>query len=190
MKVLGICCTPRVRGNTEVLLQESLATAEEAGAEVELVTMARKNIISCDGCNTCSKTQKCHIEDDLLDIYPKLLEADGMILGTPLYFSYISTQAKAVIDRTYALYFGAQLKDKVGGVVITAEGRKGEGAIAEFSSFVRIHKMVMAGHALGSSGHEGYKNKKAILKDENAVAEARALGKAVVEHIHSPKTSS
>ena len=65
MKVLGIVCSPRRRGNTEILVDEALASAKDSGAEVELVTVSGKNIAPCDGCESCIITGKCRIEDDM-----------------------------------------------------------------------------------------------------------------------------
>ena len=82
MKILGIVCGPRLRGNTEIILQESLDAAQEEGAEIELVTLAGKTIMPCDSCLSCDETKECRIKDDMQDIYIELLEADGIIFGT------------------------------------------------------------------------------------------------------------
>ena len=76
MKVLGIVCSPRKGGNTEIIVNEALASAKALGAEVELVTVIGKNIAPCDGCEACTTTGKCRIEDDMQDIYNKLLQSD------------------------------------------------------------------------------------------------------------------
>jgi multimeric flavodoxin WrbA len=65
MKVIGVCCSPRKRGNTETMLREALAIAQGAGADVEFLTVAGKDIKHCDACETCRKTDRCHIEDDM-----------------------------------------------------------------------------------------------------------------------------
>ena len=85
-KVLGVSCSPRKGGNTEILLQQALAGAGERGAETELVTIFDKEIKPCDGCYACQKTGKCHIKDDMQSIYDRLLAADGIIWGTPVYY--------------------------------------------------------------------------------------------------------
>ena len=69
IKVLGICCSPRLHGNTEILVQESLAKAQGVGAEIELVRLAGKTIAPCDGCLSCRQTKVCRIKDDMQDIY-------------------------------------------------------------------------------------------------------------------------
>ena len=64
MKILGISFSPRKEGNTVAMLKEALAAAKKEGAEVELYSVAGKNIQPCDGCWGCTKTGKCHIKDD------------------------------------------------------------------------------------------------------------------------------
>jgi len=185
MKILGIVCSPRKRGNTEILVQESLSKAREEGAEIELVTLAGKTISPCDACCTCDKTGECHIKDDMQDIYAKLLEADGIIFGTPVYFWGVSAQAKALIDRTFAFHIERRLRNKVAGVVVTLQSSGGTSAIAEFNSFFTIQKMIMVGRAQGLSGKEGYSDKEAIKKDKEGMTQAATLGKTVAKYIQS-----
>ncbi len=120
MKVLGIVCSPRKGGNTEILVEEALAAAREAGAQTELVLVAGKNIAPCDGCASCFKTGVCKIKDDMQPIYQQLEAADAIIFGTPVYFHSVSAQAKAIIDRTYPYVVDRKLKGKVVAPVIAA----------------------------------------------------------------------
>lgn len=126
---MGIICSPRLHGNTEILVQASLAKAQEAGAEVELVALAGKRISPCDSCGSCSETRQCHIKDDMQDIYAKLLDADGIIFGTPVYYWSVTAQAKALIDRTYVFRVNRDLRNKVVGVVVVQEV---SGAVSAF----------------------------------------------------------
>ena len=118
MKVLGLSLSPRKDGNTVILLNEALNGARQEGAETELYYIAGKDIQPCDGCWGCRKNGECHIKDDMQEVYTKLLEADGIIFGTPVYFYNMTGQGKTVIDRTIAL--GERLANKVGGVVAVA----------------------------------------------------------------------
>ena len=85
MKILGLSFSPRPQGNTDVLLNEVLNGARQEGAEVELLRACDKEIRPCDGCRACWETGECHIKDGMQEIYPKLLEADGIVLGAPIY---------------------------------------------------------------------------------------------------------
>ena len=89
MKIIGIVCSPRVGGNTEILMQEAMSGAEEVGAETELIFIRDKNIRPCDGCCSCEVSGKCHIDDDMQEIYEKLLDSDGIIISAPTYITII-----------------------------------------------------------------------------------------------------
>lgn len=120
MRILGIVCSPRKGGNTEILVKEALEAAREAGCETELILVADKKIAPCDGCNACVKTSVCKIMDDMQGVYEELEKADGIIFGTPSYFINVSAQAKAIMDRTYAFRFTSKLRGKVAGVIVAA----------------------------------------------------------------------
>jgi len=201
MKVLGIVCSPRRRGNTEILVDEALASAEDSGAEVELVTVSGKNIAPCDGCESCIITGKCRIEDDMQEIYSKLSEADGIIFGTPVYFWSVTAQAKAIIDRTYVLWRdGRRLRNKVAGVVVVG-GRAGTShAFSVFHNFFTLHRMTSAAGAIAYASEEEIKaedrgggaiayagEKGEVRQDRRGMAEAKALGRAVVKTIEKYK---
>jgi multimeric flavodoxin WrbA len=118
MKILGISCSPRKNGNTVAMLTGALNAAETAGAKVELYTVADKNLLPCDGCWACVKTGRCHIKDDMAALHDKMLAADGIIFGTPVYFYGMTAQAKAIIDRSLGLVTSERnLANKVCGVV-------------------------------------------------------------------------
>ncbi len=103
MKILAISFSPRKNGNTVAMLGKALAGAAGEGAETELYSVAGKNIQPCDGCWDCMKAGKCHIKDDAPELFEKIMAADGLILGTPVYFWGMTAQAKAVIDRSISL---------------------------------------------------------------------------------------
>ncbi len=182
MKILGISCSPRKQGNTETMVRASLAKAQEDGAEIELVTLAGKTVSPCDGCYSCQRTGECHVKDDMQDIYPKFIEADGIILGTPVYFWSVSAQAKALIDRTLAVSMERTLRNKAAGAVI-AQGRNGStGALATLNSFFIAHRMVIIGNAVGFGSEKG-----AVEGDEVGMRGAGALGRAMVRYLKSGK---
>lgn len=121
MKILGLCCSPRTKGNTEQLMTVALEGSRQEGAETELYSLAGKEIKPCTACGACAGGGVCSIRDDMDEVYPKLLEADGIIFGSPIYYYTLAAQAKALIDRTFALNQpGKNLANKVGGVIVTA----------------------------------------------------------------------
>ncbi len=101
MKILGIVGSPRKEGNTSNLVQEALKPFKEQGAITDLLYLGDHEIKGCHGCEGCQKTYKCVIEDDMQKIYPLILEADALILGSPTYFYSVTSDMKAFIDRCY-----------------------------------------------------------------------------------------
>jgi len=176
MKVLGIVCSPRKGGNTEVLVQEALTGAQTCGAETELLTVWDKDIKPCDGCLSCEKTGKCHIEDDVQEIYLKLSDADGIIWGTPVYFFNVTAQAKILIDRSYALYTPSnKLANKVSGVISVGASLGNLGVWNVFNTFFSVH------HMFSTDFVSGYARKKGdVKKDRHAMKASRELGKQIV----------
>jgi multimeric flavodoxin WrbA len=196
MKVLGIVCSPRRGGNTEILVNEALDSAKDLRAEVELVTICDKKIAPCDACESCKTTRKCRIEDDMQEIYSKLTEADGIILGTPVYFWSVTAQAKALIDRTYVFREGRRLKNKVAGAIVVARRSGATSAFSLIHDFFNIQRMVSAAGAVAYGREEeigpdergggviAYGHKKGdVRQDSQGMAEARALGRAIVRTI-------
>jgi multimeric flavodoxin WrbA len=96
--------SPRIKGNTDLLLTEALKGAESQGAEVEKLVIDKMKIAPCKEYYGCLKDGNCVIRDDMDGIYPKLLEVDGVIVASPMFFYGISAQLKALIDRCQALW--------------------------------------------------------------------------------------
>ena len=103
MKILAISCSPRSKGNTVAILEEALRGAQDQRADAELYSVSGKTIQPCDGCWSCAITARCHIQDDMQGLYDKMIDADGIVFGTPIYYWGMTGQAKTVMDRTIAL---------------------------------------------------------------------------------------
>jgi multimeric flavodoxin WrbA len=145
MKILGVSCSPRKKGSTVVMLEKALAGAKADGAEVELYSIAGKNIQPCDGCWGCIKTGKCHIKDDMQELYEKLVTADGIIFGTPIYFWGMTAQAKAVMDRTISLNQpGRNTNNKVCGVVASCGSLGMVDALKDWTYYIVQRRMLPA----------------------------------------------
>lgn len=124
MKILGIFGSPRRGGNTDILLEETLKGAQKEGAEVDRIYLTDYAITPCKECHGCDHTGQCVILDDMQKIYPKLLESDIIILASPIFFYGVTAWAKALIDRSQALWAKKYLlKDPSLG----KEGRKRKG---------------------------------------------------------------
>ncbi len=175
MKVLGIVCSPRKGGNSEILVKEALAGAKDSGADAELLMIRDKDIKPCDGCGSCDKTGECHIKDDMQEAYQKLLEADGIIWGTPVYFFDVTAQAKIFIDRSYALYRKNRLANKVGGVIAVAGSMGHSSVLNLFNIFFSLNHMFAVDFVCGYGSGKGD-----IVKDKHAIKAAGELGRQIV----------
>lgn len=153
MKILGLSFSPRKDGNTVILLNQALDGARQEGAETELYSIAGKDIKSCDGCWGCRKKGECHIKDDMQEIYEKLLEADGIIFGSPVYFYNMTGQGKTVIDRTIAL--GDRLANKVGGIVAVAGSFGLADTVKDLYFYMITRRMLPASFIAAYGGGKG-----------------------------------
>lgn len=104
MKVLGIMGSPRIKGNTDLLLDEALKGAQGQGAEIEKIVVDKLKIAPCKEYYGCLRDGDCVIRDDMDGIYPKLLEADRIIVASPIFFYGVTAQVKALIDRCQAIW--------------------------------------------------------------------------------------
>jgi multimeric flavodoxin WrbA len=147
MKILGISGSPHIEGNTVTLLKEALKGVQVEGAEAELFSIVGKTISPCEGCGACFEKGVCKIKDDMQVLYAKLLEADGIIFGTPVYFWDMTAQAKAVIDRTYALNRPEKsLTNKVGGIIVVAGSLGIIDVLKEYYFFMATRRMIPANY--------------------------------------------
>ena len=104
MFVLGLQGSPRIKGNSAVLLSGFLDEAARLGARTELVNVAKKKITPCQECGTCEKKGFCPIDDEMQELYPLLRQAELIVMATPIFFYGPTAQMKAVIDRSQALW--------------------------------------------------------------------------------------
>ena len=209
IKILGVCGSPVKGGNTEIFLEEALKTAREIrDVETKVVLLSQKDVNGCQHCNWCLRGQKegqfCKQKDDMSEIYPLLLEADGLLLASPVYFGRLSGYLANFIDRLRAFAFGNyyrnKLKDKVGGSLAVAWARHGGLETTLFSinyAFGAMGILTATEHglALGAAGVSSLggtgkfipDDRHQILKDEYGLKSARRLVKRMVEIIEIVK---
>ncbi len=101
MHIIGILGSPRGRNSlTLKLLDSALNGTEDVGADIEFIDVARMNIRACKSCGVCYVTGRCSQKDEFQEVYEKVIEADGIVFASPVYFNNISSQMKLFIDRT------------------------------------------------------------------------------------------
>lgn len=103
-KVLVLSASPRKGGNSDLLCDEFIKGAQESGHQTEKVFVASKNINYCKGCEVCNTTHKCVQNDDMEEILEKMVNADVIVMATPVYFYTMDAQMKTLIDRTVPRY--------------------------------------------------------------------------------------
>ncbi|MHA1648853.1 MAG: flavodoxin family protein [Candidatus Helarchaeota archaeon] len=178
MKVIAFNGSPRKNGNTTRAIEIVFEELKKEGIETELIQLADKEIKACLACFKCAENNRCMShKDDLNDLYSKMLEADGIILGSPTYFANVSSKIKALIDRAGIIskVNNDALQRKVGAAVVAV---RRQGACAVFSDlnyFFLINQMIVPGSSYWNLGIG--LNPGEILKDEEGVKTFRNLGK-------------
>lgn len=198
MKVLGINGSHRAGKGTAALLQAALDAAAEAGAETELVELAKLDIGFCIGCNRCLAQTTCTLSDDMDALYERLRSADAILLASPDYFGTVSARTKNFMDRTRPFHMVENvLAGKIGGALATAglNNCGGEGTLALIDQWLATHEMLAvhprpAGAPLApgpiATGFEGLDEKgrpvwRSVKADPIAFRLARQMGTDVVK---------
>ena len=103
-KVLVISTSLRAKSNSDILAERLIAGAEDAGHEVEQISLKGKELKFCIGCLACQETQQCVLKDDAVWIAEKVKEAETLVFVTPIYYYEMSGQMKTLLDRLNPLY--------------------------------------------------------------------------------------
>ena len=141
MRIIKLIGSPHgAKGNTARLLQIVSEGAESLGAITETIFLNGRNVLPCKGCDACHKTGKCVQKDEFETIKHKILDADGLILGSPNYIFHVSAQMKAFMDRCCQAIHCLSFEDKYGVSVVTSGGGD-EAPIAEYMN----HFMMITG---------------------------------------------
>ena len=187
MKALGILGSPRVGGNSDILLDQALAGAKEAGAEVEKIVLSQKKISGCLDCQKCNQTGRCAIKDDMAEIYGKILEAEAVLHSVPVYFWAMTAHMKAYLDRWCAFfdaewrwhkhYYPKMKGKKIGLITVCGdlEVHTADPIVHSFRTTCQFSKLNFIGPVMASAAAKGD-----IARDENARKEAYELGRKAV----------
>ncbi len=182
MKAVAVNGSPRKGGNTEILLRKALEPLEAAGWETELVQVGGRNIRGCIACYKCfeNRDRRCSVKDDIFNgCMEKLLEADAMIFGSPTYFTDVTAELKALIDRAglVSLANGRAFLGKIGAAVVAV--RRG-GATHVFDTI--NHMFLMSGMIVPGSTYwnMGFgMDRGDVLKDDEGLRNMVYLGQTI-----------
>ncbi len=180
MKVTAFNCSPRKNGNTADMLKTVLSVLEQNGIETEFVQVGGVDMHTCHACGKCKKNMdgKCVQDDDQLNEYSaKMVESDGIIIGSPTYFADLTPEAKILIDRigySCGTKDGNPLKRKVGAAVVSV---RRAGSIHTFDSinhFFLVKEMIIAGSTYWNMSLA--RNPGDYENDEEGVSTMKKLG--------------
>jgi multimeric flavodoxin WrbA len=179
MKVVAFNGSPRKEGNTFQSLQVVMAELQKEGIETELIQVGGKDLHGCTACYACykNKDRQCAIKKDDLNSYvAKMIEADGIIIGSPVYFSNVTSEVKAFMDRAglVARANDYLLDKKVGAAVVAVRRAGATFAFSAINFFFFIQQMIVPGSiywnlAIGRDPGE-------VQNDEEGILTFKALG--------------
>ncbi|PID27723.1 MAG: FMN reductase [Candidatus Cloacimonadota bacterium] len=178
MKVIGFNGSPRKGGNTEYMIKTVFAELEKHGIETELIQVGGKSVRGCTACLACrsGQSENCVIDSDPVNEWvQKMVEADGIIMGSPTYFSSLTPELKALIDRAgyITLGKGGLLKRKVGVALAAVRRAGGVHVFDQINHFFHISQMVMPGASYWNLGVGREKGE--FLEDEEGIRNMRTL---------------
>jgi NAD(P)H-dependent FMN reductase len=185
IRIVGLNGSPHCDGNTVTLMRWVLEGCTEAGADVEWIHVVDHNIQYCQGCFTCLRTGVCPIEDDLLAVRERLLSADGIVVGSPVYADQPTAQLKTLMDRLTLLNLYAYTFEQQRSVGVATSGVAPTGGVAKNLAgfFGRRSGAIGAKTASLARGYQPL----ADVHKPGLPAQARALGRRLVADIWTPR---
>jgi len=195
VRVLGLFGSPRRGGNTDLLLEEMLKGAEEAGAQIERTTISGLEFSPCIECHGCDETGECVLHDDMEMVYPKLLEADCVILASPIFFYGVTAWTKALIDRVQSLWVrkyrlklpSEKPKRSRKGFFISVGATKGTRLFDGAMLTVKYFFDALGVDSRGQLFFTGVEAKGDIRNHPTALREAFEAGKALVDAVRQER---
>lgn len=186
--IVAVNGSPNSEGNTSLLLQQALEECAIRGADTQLLNCRevfkdQRNPF----CVACSSpcTGKCYKNKELVNAYELISRADGLILGSPVYFGTVSAQLKAFFDKSRALRAEKKLLNAVGGAITCGASRFGgqETTIRAMHDIMLVHGMIIVGDGYGEDdcGHMGAAAQRPAQEDDNAIQRSRIIGKRIFE---------
>ncbi|OOM14594.1 flavodoxin family protein [Clostridium saccharobutylicum] len=148
MKVIGINGSARKNGNTSIIIKSIFMELEKKGIETELIELADKTVKGCIGCFGCKGRKQCVIKDDFFyDCFDKMVNADGIILGSPVYSADITSKMKAFLERAGVVVATnpGMLKHKVGASVAAVRRGGGMTAVDTLNHFLLNKEVFVIG---------------------------------------------
>jgi len=175
MKIIAISGSPRAGGNTETLLKVALDVLCERGIDTELISLAGKSILPCTACMACRSEERCILKDDFDPIYRDMVDSDGFIVGSPVYFGSATPELMALLDRAgyVSRHHGHRFNRKVGGAVAVARRIGQNFTFAQLLMWFMINGMIVPGSSYWNIAFG--REKGDVLKDEEGIRTIRTF---------------
>ena len=190
MKAVVVCGSPRVKGNTQMILETACDVLKEKGVDTELVLLHNKLIKPCIACEKCKqlKDRTCSIKDD--DFHPvleKIIEADAFIIGSPVYFGCATSQITSLIHRVgyLARHNNDFMTGKVGGPIVVARRAGQNFTYAQLMFFFTIMGMIVPGSTYWNIAFGRKKGE--VLDDEEGMDTIKTFAENVAEVLYKIK---
>lgn len=189
MKVLGIYGSPRKGGNSDLLLDRILEGARAHGGKVTSLYVRDLDISGCIGCGGCDKTGECVIQDGMSEVYPMFREADAIVLSSSIYFYGLPAKAKALVDRSQAMWASRMLTkpperlrayDSGRGWLAAVGGTKGKNLFEGLELTARYFYDALDMSYEGGIFFRSIDEKGAIEEHPDAMTQALDLGRRIV----------
>jgi multimeric flavodoxin WrbA len=189
LKTIAFFGSPRVNGNTDLLLKEAIRGIETLGLSVKTFKLNLMNIRACQNCGGCDKTGECILPDQMSEIYPEIRTADRVILASPIFFFSVSAQTKIMIDRCQSFWCEKYLLGKPipegaygrKGLLLLAGGMKKEIGIRCSEATAKAFFRTISIPVHETLGYLGVDAQGAILEHPTALKEAFEAGKRLVQ---------
>ncbi len=182
--ILIISGSPRKGGNTDLICSILKSEIESMGEKTDIIRIYDYEIKPCISCRLCIEKGACVLQDDMQKIYSLLLQADGIIIVSPVYFNSVPSQLKAFMDRTWCLR--GKLRDKIGGVVVVGRRYGHFGAISTLVSFMLKHEMVLGMRGVTVFGFRRHEAR----NDIDGINDTKKLARRVVELVRKLRKTS
>jgi multimeric flavodoxin WrbA len=182
MKAVAINGSPRRGGNTEILLKQALAPLAAAGWETEFIQIGGTPIRGCQACYQCfeRKNSQCSQKDEAFNrCFAKMVEADAILLGSPTYFTDVSAEMKALLDRAglVALANGGLFRGKIGAAVVAVRRGGGTHAFDTMNHMFLMSGFIVPGSTYWNLGFGREKGE--VTKDDEAARNMDDLGRTI-----------
>ncbi len=184
MKILAIVGSPRPGGNTSYLVDVALQEAARHGLETEKIVLSKYKVNPCQGHDNCTSYKSCKQEDDVPWMLEKFCTADGILLGSPVYYYNMTAQMKAFIDRNYFLYrHDISPKMACAGLIVIGGSAGLEHTVRAMRRFVKLSANLPDDRIVIMSGCASKVGE--AKKDSGLIDEARKLGSRMAQILTS-----